>query len=176
MLVVPRPVVFAALNHLTAAGGVEPAGNARFELLTLFVGSVQVEPAPHAVAGLSPVMVEADVGNMCPAPSLNWVDVTVRFQPPPELMPRASTTLTGSVYAVVWSAPLSVRLNDGGAPFPATESVLPETTAAFTVTVAASADTARTAVAVQRAAMRRRVCIGLLGVSTPCTALDRGNQ
>ena len=65
-------------------------------LLTLFVGSVQVEPAWQPE--VTPVIVDAVVGSLCPAPSLNWVDVTVTFQPPPTASPRASTTWIGRVY------------------------------------------------------------------------------
>ena len=84
------------------------------------------------------MIVDAVVGNLCPAPSLNWVDVTVTFQPPPTASPRASTTWIGSEYEVVWSSPFSVRLNDG-VPFPATERVAPAVTVALAVTVAARA-------------------------------------
>jgi hypothetical protein len=56
----PRPVAFAALKYLTAAGGPEPAGSARFVFETLFVGSVQVEPLWQP--DVTPVIVEADAG------------------------------------------------------------------------------------------------------------------
>jgi hypothetical protein len=172
---VPRPVALAALNHLTAAGAVEPDGRARFEIVMLFVGSVQVELVPHAVTGLIPVIVEAVVGNVCPEPSLNWVEVTVRFQPPPALSPRGSTTLTGSVYVVVWSTPFRVRLKEG-VPFPAIESAAPAATVAFTVRLVASAEAANTASAAEQAAMRAGVRIGVAPLSPAGGVFDRWKQ
>jgi hypothetical protein len=93
--VVPRPVALAAFSNFTAAGAAAAAGTARFVFATLFVGTVQVEPAPHAVATL--VIVDALAGNVWPDESVKVVDVIVRFQPPPAARPRASTMLTGSV-------------------------------------------------------------------------------
>ena len=89
------PVWFAALTYLTAVGAIAPAGRARFVLLTLFVGSVHVELVPQV--GVTPVIVEALAGKVWLDASLNCVEVTVRFQPPLVVRPRASTTATGNV-------------------------------------------------------------------------------
>ena len=119
------------------------------------------------------MIVEAVVGNVCVVASLNCVEVIVRFQPPPEASPRASTTITPKVYGVVWSEPFSVRLNVGGGPLGATESVAPPVTTAVTVIVSVVA--ARAAATASRAAATTSIAISAVFViSTRIIVPDRG--
>src|SRR3954447_26449315 len=157
-LIVPRPVAFAALKNFTAAGAVAPAGTAMLELVTEFVGAVHVELVPQDGVPV-PVIVEAVAGNVCPEPSLNCIEVIVRFQPPPLASPRASTTLSGSEYVAVWSTPFSVRLKLG-VPVPVTERVVPAATVALTVTAAAEAAVAPRAAQSTRTRIEVRIVPG----------------
>src|ERR1700730_11123748 len=86
----PMPVVAAELKNLTAVGAVTPAGTP-IGRVTAFVGLVHVDPPLQAET--RGVIEEAPVASVW-VPELNWVEVTVRFQPPP--VPRASTTVSGS--------------------------------------------------------------------------------
>src|SRR6266446_9680497 len=86
----PMPVFAAELKNLTAVGAVAPAGRPIGRVIA-FVGLVHVEPALQAE--LRVVSEEALVARVR-VPVVNWVEVTVRFQPPP--VPRASTTVSGS--------------------------------------------------------------------------------
>jgi hypothetical protein len=134
----PSPVPEVALKNFTGLGAVVAAGTARFVFDTVFAGAVQVEPVAHAPE--TPAIVDAVVGNVCPWPSLNVVEVIVRFQPAP--LPVASVTVTGSVYGVVWSAPFSVTEKLGEPPA-ATLTAAPDATVELTPTVAARAVAAR---------------------------------
>jgi hypothetical protein len=64
--------------------------------------------------------------------------------------------LTGREYVAVWSTPFRVRLNEG-VPLPATESVAPAATVAFTVTGAADAVAASAADAAHTTRMRNEL-------------------
>ena len=85
----PIPVVAAELKNLTAVGAVTPAGTAIGRVIAL-VGLVHVDPALQAEATV--VIEDAPVASVW-APVVNWVEVTVMFQPPP--VPRASITVRG---------------------------------------------------------------------------------
>jgi len=54
---------------------------------------VHVELGPQPLDALA--IVDAFAANRCPAPSLNWVEVIVRFHPAP--VPRGSIASTGRV-------------------------------------------------------------------------------
>jgi len=55
------------------------------------VGLVHVDPALHAE---DTIVIEDALVASVRVPVVNWVEVTVRFQPLP--VPRASTTVSGS--------------------------------------------------------------------------------
>src|SRR5258708_1985148 len=86
----PIPVLAVELKNLTAVGAVTPAGTAIGRAIA-FVGLVHVDPALQVEAT---VVIEDALVASVRVPVVNWVEVTVMFQPPP--VPRASTTVSGS--------------------------------------------------------------------------------
>jgi hypothetical protein len=84
----PSPVAVAAFRIFVEVGVI---GTARFASPTELVGRAHVEPVWQAVAML--VIFEAFAGRVLPAAAVleNYVELSVRFQPPPVASPRAST-------------------------------------------------------------------------------------
>src|SRR6476661_6166208 len=115
---------------------------------------VHVEPAPQTFEAA--VIDDAFAGNVCPAPSLNWVEVTVRFQPAP--VPRGSIAWAGSVYVGVWSTPFSVRAKLG-VPVDEAERVEPPVTVPVIAIAPARSAPARPARAIRRRATAARLRI-----------------
>lgn len=89
-VIVPMPLVAAALKYFSAVGIGLPAGIVNGYVIPVTVGRVQAPT--HAAVGA--VMVEAVVDSVC-VPVVKVVDVIVRFQPFP--LPVVSLTVTPSV-------------------------------------------------------------------------------